>query len=86
MVNMYSISPVSMMGGSMYNSYGMNSMYGQGGNYHQAVKRQYGIGYEDSGATRPYYQEYPRAIVPKGSTPLENTSWLGRFIRKCFCL
>ena len=82
------ISPISMMNGGMYGMYGMsgmNNMYG-GGNYHQAVKRQYGIGYEDSGATRPYAQPYPRAIVPKGPEPVMEKSWLGRFIKKCLCL
>jgi tetrahydromethanopterin S-methyltransferase subunit D len=83
MVNMFSISPVSMMGSSMY---GMNGMYAQGGNYHQAVKRQYGIGYEDSGATKPYFQGYPRAIVPKAPEPAVERNWLVRFVKKCFCL
>ena len=86
MVNMYSIGPMSMMGGGMNSMYGYSSMYGQGGNYHQAVKRQYGIGYEDSGATRPYAQPYPRAVVPMGPEPVMEKSWLGRFIKKCLCL
>ena len=83
------INPISMMNGGMYGMYGMsglNNMYGAGGNYHQAMKSQYGIGYEDSGATRPYAQPYPRAIVPKAPEPVIERSWLGRFIRKCFCL
>ncbi len=84
MVNMFSIGPMSMMGGAMPGMYGYSSMYGQGGNYHQAVKRQYSIGYEDSGATRPYAQPYPMAITPRAPLPVVEQSWLGRFLRKCF--
>ena len=78
MVNMYSMG---MMSGGMY---GMNNMYGNGGNVHQMFKSQYGVGYEDSGATRPYAQPYPMAIIPRAQEPLINKGWFARFIKQCF--
>ena len=80
------ISPIGMMNTGMY---GMNSMYsngmsGYGSNVHQAFKSMYGVGYEDSGATRPYAQPYPMAIIPRAPEPPEPKTWLGKFIKKCF--
>ena len=81
------ISPIGMISTGMYgmnNMYGMNSMYGNGGNVHQAFKSMYGVGYEDSGATRPYAQPYPMAITPRAPEPKIENNWFGRFLRKCF--
>ena len=78
MVNMYSMG---MMGGMYGMGYG--SMYGMGGNVHQAFKSQYGVGYEDFGS-RPYAQPYPMAIVPRAREPKSEETWFGRFLRKCF--
>ena len=81
------VSPIGMMNSGMY---GMNSMYGMsgmnssGGNVHQSFKSMYGVGYEDSGATRPYAQPYPMAIIPRAPEPPIEKSWFGRFLRKCF--
>ena len=68
MVNMFSIGPMS----GMYGSYGMSGMYGMGGMYagsnvHQSYKSRYGVGYPDSGATTPYAQPYPMAIVQRAN-------------------
>lgn len=83
MVNMYSMG---MMGGmyGMGSSYGMSGMYGNGGNVHQQLKSQYGVGYEDSGAIRPYAQPYPMAIIPRTPEPKCEKFSFCRFIRKCF--
>ncbi len=84
------ISPIGMMPGGMYGMYGMNGMNSMsgmnssGGNVHQSFKSMYGVGYEDSGATRPYAQPYPMAITPRAPEPPEAKTWLGRFLRKCF--
>ena len=84
------ISPIGMMSSGMYGMYGMygmngmNSMYGNGGNVHQSFKSMYGVGYEDSGATIPYAQPYPFAIIPRRpEAPCQENAFC-RFLKKCF--
>lgn len=83
MTNMYSVGSMGMM-----NS--MNGMYGNiagmsGENVHQSFKNKYGVGYADSGLTRPYAQPYPTAIIPRHPKPAIEQHWFGRFLKKCFC-
>ena len=78
---MLSMYPMAMMGlFNMGGMYGMNSMYGMGGNVHQSLKSIYGIGYGDSGATRPYAQPYPMPIVQRSPEAFHNPQRLTKLI------
>ena len=81
MVN--SIGPMGMMYG-MYGANRLCGMYGNGGNVHQAFKSQYGVGYPDSGASRPFIQPYPMAIIPYAKESPVKKSWFGRVMSKLF--
>jgi hypothetical protein len=60
-------------------------MYNNGvGNVHQTYNNIYGDGYPDSGATRPYAQPYPMAIIPRGEKSKKVASWLERFVKKFY--
>lgn len=83
MVNMFSIGPMSGMYG-MNSMYGMNCMYGSGGNAHRYFNSVYGIGYPDSGASRPYAQPYPMAITPRGEVAKTPQNWIKRLVQKLY--
>ena len=81
---MFSINPVGMMFSGTYGMNNLNNSYNSGGNIHQSFKKQYGVGYEDSGAMRPYAQPYPMAICPKAPDPTKEMGWFRRFLMKNF--